>query len=67
MTKQLELDKIKKLVEECIKNDKLDFLCNLIYILQTNYKDLAMLCTDDKYNDSWTHTKILEYFTYELN
>lgn len=66
MTK-IELDSIKNLVDECVKNNKLDFLSNLIYVLQNNYKDLATLCTDGNYHDGWSHTKVLDYYTYELN
>jgi hypothetical protein len=67
MSDKIELKDIKLLVEECIKNDKTEFLSNLIFVLQNNYKDLALLCTDGNYHDGWSHTKVLDYVTYELN
>lgn len=67
MSDKIELKDIKQLVEECIKNDKIDFLSNLIFVLQNDYKDLALLCTDGNYHKGWSHTKVLDYVTYELN
>lgn len=63
----LNIKDIKNLVEECINNNKIDFLSNLIFVLQNNYKDLAILCTDGNYHEGWPHTKVLDYVTYELN
>lgn len=62
---ELELEDIKNLVDECIKNNKLDFLSNLVYTLQQNYKDLATLATDGNYHSGWNHTRVLDYLTYE--
>jgi hypothetical protein len=67
MSKEIELEDIKNLVEECIKNNKIDFLSNLVFVLQNNYKDLATLCTDGNYHEGWSHTKVLDYITYETN
>lgn len=60
------LEDIKELVVECIKNNKVDFLSNLIYTLQQNYIDLAKLSTDGNYNESWTHVKVMDFITYEI-
>lgn len=65
MSDNLKIEDIKNLVDECIKNDKLDFLSNLIYVLQENYKELATLATDGNYHSGWSHTKVLDYLTYE--
>ena len=67
MNDKLNIEDIKNLVNECIKNNKVEFLSNLIFVLQNNYKDLAILCTDGNYHEGWSHTKVLEYFTYESN
>lgn len=62
---KIELKAIQSLVEECIKNNKNEFLANLIYILQQNYKELASLATDGNYHDGWSHTQVLDHITYE--
>lgn len=67
MSKDIELEDIKTLVQECIKNNKIDFLSNLVFVLQNNYKDLAIICTDGNYHEGWSHSKVLDYVTYELN
>lgn len=61
----IDIKDIKNLVNECINNDKIDFLSHLIYTLQQNYKELASLSTDGNYHDGWPHTKVLDYLTYE--
>ena len=61
----LKIEDIKNLVDKCIKNEKLDFLSNLIYTLQENYKELAALSTDGNYHSGWSHTRVLDYLTYE--
>lgn len=63
--KDIEIEDIKNLVLECIKNDKIDFLSNLLYVLQRNYKDLAVLSTDGNYHEGWSHSQVLDYITYE--
>lgn len=65
MSDELRIKDITTLVEECIKNNKIDFLANIIYVLQKNYKELAELCTDGNYHEGWTHNKVLDYITYE--
>jgi len=65
MTKNIKLSEIKNLVDECIKNNKIDFLSNLIFTLQKNYTELAELSTEGNYNEGWSHDKVLDYVTYE--
>jgi hypothetical protein len=67
MSKDIDLEEIKTLVQECVKNNKIDFLSNLVFVLQNNYKDLAIICTDGNYHEGWSHSKVLDYVTYELN
>lgn len=62
----IELEDIKKLVIECIKNDKILFLSNMIHTLQKNYIELAELSTNGNYHPGWSHIKVLDYITYEL-
>jgi hypothetical protein len=65
MTRDIKLSEIKNLVDECIKNNKIDFLSNLIFTLQKNYTELAELSTEGNYNEGWSHDKVLDYVTYE--
>lgn len=67
MSKEIQLEDIKILIDECVKNNRIDFLSNLLFVLQNNYKDLAMICTDGNYHDGWSHSRVLDYVTYELN
>jgi hypothetical protein len=60
-----KVDDILKIIDECIKTHKLDFIANLIVTLQNDYKDLAELCTDGNYKLNWTHKQTLDYITYE--
>lgn len=65
MSTKIHLDDIENLVNECIKNDKILFLSNLIYTLQQNYKDLAELCTEGEYHNGWSHSQVIDFVTYE--
>lgn len=59
------LDKIKELVDECVKNDRNDFLANIIFVLQQNYQEIAKLTTDGAYHEGWSHQQVIDYITYE--
>lgn len=65
MSKNIDIEDIKNLVNECVKNNKIDFLCNLVYVLQNNYKDLAKLATDGSYHEGWSHSQVIDFLTYE--
>lgn len=69
MTKSNEVDikYVRELVDECVKNDKLDFLSNIIHNLQRNYTELAELSTNGNYNSGWSHQKVLDFVTFELS
>jgi hypothetical protein len=60
-----KVDDILKIINECIRTNKLDFIANLIVTLQNDYTDLAKLTTDDNYQPNWTHKQTLDYLTYE--
>jgi|688.fasta_scaffold594212_3 hypothetical protein len=51
-------------IQNCIKEDKLEFLANLITTLQKEYQEIASLSTDGEYRSSWTHRQVLDYLTY---
>ena len=59
------VDDILKIINECIKTHKLDFIANLIVTLQKDYVDLAKISTDGNYKPNWTHKQTLDYITYE--
>lgn len=63
--KHSNLDKIKDLVDECVKNQRLDFIANLIYVLQQNYQEIAKLATDGSYHEGWSHQQVIDFVTYE--
>lgn len=65
MSEKLEIIQMMKLVEECIKNDKLEFLATLICKLQREYQEVCSLSTDGEYQPSWDHIKVLDFLTYE--
>lgn len=54
-----------ELIQECIKNNKLEFLAKLMVKLQNEYYEIASLSTNGEFQPSWTHTQLLDYITYE--
>jgi hypothetical protein len=52
------------IINECIKNDKLKFLANMIVKLQEEYQEIAKLSTDGEYEVTWTHEQLLNFLTY---
>jgi hypothetical protein len=65
MSKIQQLKEVIQLIEECIAQNKIEFLAKLIITLQENYNDVATLSTDGNYNEQWTHRQVLDYLTYE--
>lgn len=53
------------MIQECVYSNKLEFLAELIVRLESEYIDLARICTDDNYQSNWTHLQVLDYATYE--
>ena len=53
------------LIEDCVHNNKIEFLAKLIIKLESEYIDIARLATDDNYQSNWTHLQVLDYLTYE--
>lgn len=62
--KQLEME-ISELVEKAIDEHNIKQIVKLLARLQFDYQELATLTTDGNYNEGWTHTQILDYFTLE--
>jgi hypothetical protein len=62
---KLEIIGMVKLIEESVKNNKIEFLATLICKIQREYQEICKLSTDGEYNPSWTHNKVLDYLTYE--
>lgn len=52
-------------IENCIKENKIEFLANLIVKLQKEYQDIASLSTDGEYQITWTHHQVLDFLTYQ--
>lgn len=62
-TRRLEL--IRDLVADCLVSNNEEVIIQLIYTLETEYKEIAKLSTYGEYSDSWTHKQVLDYITYE--
>ena len=56
---------IEKLVYDCQIAHQEAIIVQLIYRLEKEYKELAMLASLGEYQDTWTHQKLLDYVTYE--
>lgn len=62
-TNRLEL--IRDLVADCVISNNEEVLVQLIYTLETEYKEIAKLSTFGEYSDSWTHNQVMDYITFE--
>lgn len=65
----MEIDKDKlsamlAVVEDCVKNDKLEFLASILYKLQIEYNEICELSTDGEFQPSWTHKQVLDHLTF---
>jgi hypothetical protein len=60
-----DVRKTLSLVEDCMHQNKLEFLAELIVRLEREYIEIARLATDDNYQPNWTHVQVLDYLTYE--
>lgn len=62
---EFETKEMMHIINECIKNDKIEFLANLIINLQTEYQEIALLSTDGEFQTSWTHKMVMDHLTYQ--
>lgn len=53
------------MIEECMHNNRIEFLAELIIRLENEYIEIAKLSTDNNYQPNWTHIQVLDYLTYE--
>lgn len=53
------------LIEDCMHNNRIEFLTELIIRLESEYIEIARIATDDNYQSNWTHLQVLDYLTYE--
>jgi len=65
MCQSTEIKDMIAMINNCITNDKLEFLATLIVNLQTEYQEIAALSTDGEYKTNWTHHQVLDYLTYQ--
>lgn len=56
---------IEKLLNDCVLAHQEAIIVQLIYRLEKEYKELAMLASLGEYQETWTHQKLLDYVTYE--
>jgi hypothetical protein len=62
---EFETKDMMHIINECIKNDKIEFLANLIINLQKEYQEIALLSTDGEFQPSWTHKMVMDHLTYQ--
>lgn len=60
-----EIQEMVIVINECIKNNKIEFLANIICKLQNEYKEVCELSTDGEFQPTWTHQQVLDYLTYQ--
>jgi hypothetical protein len=60
-----EIKEMVVVINECIKNNKIEFLANVICKLQREYREICELSTDGEFQLSWTHEQVLDYLTYQ--
>ena len=60
------IDLIRELVEECFLTHNEEVLVKMIFNLEKDYREVAVLSTLGEYNDSWTHHQLLNYITKEM-
>jgi len=60
------IDLIRELVEECFLTHNEEVLVKMIFNLEKDYREVAVLSTLGEYNDSWTHQQLLNYITKEM-
>jgi hypothetical protein len=51
-------------VEDCVKQNKLDLLAKILYQMQSEYHEVCKLSTDGEYEVTWSHKDVLDYLTY---
>jgi hypothetical protein len=56
-------EELYTLVNECIITHNEALLVELIYRLEKEYVDIALLSTMGEYKGNWTHTEVLNYIT----
>jgi hypothetical protein len=55
---------IAKLVNECIVTNGEAVLAELIYRLEKEYVEIALLATMGEYKSSWTHVEVMNHITF---
>jgi len=56
---------IETLVADCYMAHQEAIIVQLIYRLETEYREIASLASLGEYQETWTHKKLLDYVTYE--
>lgn len=54
-----------QLINECVKNDQVEFFAGIVCKLQREYKEVCELSTDGDFQSTWTHQQVLDYLTYQ--
>ena len=51
-------------IEDCVRQNKLDILAKILYQLQAEYYEVCKLATDGEFEVTWSHKDVLDYLTY---
>ena len=62
-----EKEQIEALIHKAVDSGEVELIAQLLSQAYKDYVELAYLCTDGNYTDSWTHKDVLSYFTTEGN
>ena len=65
--KEVDTLQMEELINKAIENGEVNLIVTLLAQAYKDYVDIAYLCTDGNYTESWTHKQVLSYFTTEGN
>lgn len=58
---------MEALIHKAVDSGEIALIAQLLSQAYKDYVDLAYVCTDGNYTESWTHKQVLSYFTTEGN
>jgi hypothetical protein len=65
--KDIDIEQMQRIVDKSIECGQTDLVVQILAQAYQDYIDIAYICTDGNYTDSWTHKQVMSYFTTEGN